>query len=248
MTADAHGAAVGLLQSDVTMPRRAIALAALLVLTAAAKKDKPTRFLPEDAVDVAAVLPDPPAADSAEARAERDAVLAAVAARTPADVARIRAEEQFDVFAFADVLGPAFTAERCPRTAALFASVTADAKTLAKVGKEHFDRRRPPFVDERIKAVAVAQLEDEGGYPSSHAVRGQLFAEVLAAAVPDRRDALLARGRQIGFDRLLGGVHYPSDITAGRVLGHAIAGRLLADARVRAQLDEVRTELSAIAR
>ena len=51
-----------------------------------------------------------------------------------------------------------------------------------------------------------------------------LFAEVLAEIYPDQRDALLARGRQIGFDRIIGGVHYPSDVVAGAALGTLVAG------------------------
>ena len=221
------------------MNRRLIVV--LLACLAAGGSDKPARLLPADAIDVATLLPDPPAPSSPETRAELDAVLAAQQSRTPADVARAKAEEKFDVFAFADVLGPGFAADRCPKTAALFQGLAADAKAFSKVGKLHWNRRRPPYVDDRIKPAVT--LEDEGSYPSSHAVRGQLFAEVLATMFPQHRDALLARGRQIGYDRLLGGVHYPSDVTAGRVLGHALAGRVLSAADLRGRLGAVRAEL-----
>ncbi len=228
----------------MTNPRLPLILPAIALLAclAALGERKPASLLPADAIDVARLLPDPPAAGSPEARAELDAVLAAQRSRTPADVARAQAEEKFDVFAFADVLGPDFNAGRCPKAAALFTALAADAKAFSKVGKAHWNRRRPPYVDDRIKPVVT--LEDEGSYPSSHAARGQLYAEVLATLVPSQRDALLARGRQIGFDRLLGGVHYPSDIVAGRVLGHAIADRALADAAIRAQLADVQAELA----
>ncbi len=228
----------------VTAPMTALVTAALFACLAAdaVPTAVPKRFLPADAIDVVALLPDPPAAGSAEARAELDAVVAIQQSRTPADAARAKAEEKFDVFAFADVVGPGFTADRCPRTAAVFKALAADAKAVAKAGKEHWDRRRPPFVDDRIHPVVT--LEDEGSYPSSHSVRGQLYAEVLAAVLADRREPLLARGRQIGFDRLLGGVHYPSDVAAGRVLGHAIAGRLLADPAFRSRLADLKDELT----
>jgi acid phosphatase (class A) len=215
----------------------------LLGCLAAGSTGGPAGFLKADAVDVAALLPDPPVPGSPEARAEIDAVLAIQQSRTPADVARAKAEEKFDVFAFADAVGPWFAADRCPLTAALFKSVAADAKLFANVGKKHWDRRRPPYVDDRVKPVVT--LEDEGSYPSSHSTRGQLYAELLSAVLPaDRHDALMARGRQIGFDRLIGGVHFPSDVYAGRTLGHALAERLLADADFRARLDAVKAELA----
>ncbi len=223
--------------------RRSPVLLLTGVLVTAGAADKPPRLLPADAIDVVRLLPDPPAAGSPEARAELDAILAVQATRTPADAARARAEEKFDVFAFADAVGPWFTADRCPRTADLFKLLAAEAKAFSRVGKDHYNRRRPPFVDARIKPVVT--LEDEGSYPSSHSVRGQLYAEVLAAVLPEaNRAAVAARGRQIGFDRLLGGVHYPSDVVAGRVLGHALAGRLSADPAFVARLDAVRAELS----
>ena len=215
-----------------------IALASAAAIAAPGSKG----FLPASAIDVPSLLPTPVAHGSPEERAELDAVLAAQAMRTPADVARAKSEEKFDVFAFADVLGAGFTAERCPKTAAMFKMLAADGKAFSKVGKEHFNRRRPPFIDDRIKPAVT--LEDEGSYPSSHSARGQLYAEVLATILPEKKDALLARGQQIGFDRLLGGVHYPSDITAGRVLGHAIFGRLMNDATFKTQLDGVKAELT----
>ena len=221
---------------------RALSIA-LLGCLAAGHKSGPAGFLKPDAIDVAALLPDPPAPGSPEARAEIDALLAIQQSRTPEDVARAKAEEKFDVFAFADAVGPWFTADRCPLTADLFKSVAADAKVFANVGKKHWNRRRPPYVDDRVKPAVT--LEDEGSYPSSHGTRGQLYAELLSAVLPaDRHDALMARGRQIGFDRLIGGVHYPSDVYAGRTLGHALADRLLADADFRARLDAVKAELA----
>src|SRR5262249_28125866 len=109
-----------------------------------------------------------------------------------------------------------------------------------KPAKEHFDRPRPPKADPSIKAVME---ENDGSYPSGHATRGQLFAEVLAAALPARRDALLARGRQIGDDRMIAGVHYPSDIIAGRVLGHVMAKALLETPAFRERLAAIGAEL-----
>jgi acid phosphatase (class A) len=66
------------------------------------------------------------------------------------------------------------------------------------------------------------------------------MASVLAELAPDRRDALVRRGAQIGHDRVLAGVHYPSDVLAGLGLGEAIAQALLADAAFRASLEDVR--------
>ena len=55
----------------------------------------------------------------------------------------------------------------------------------------------------------------------------------------------MERGRQIGWNRVVGGMHHPSDIAAGRVLGQAIARALLRDADFKAQLEEVKEEYEA---
>src|SRR5205814_9113669 len=80
-------------------------------------------------------------------------------------------------------------------------------------------------------------------YPSGHATRGTVWAELLAETYPAQREALLARGRQIGFDRIIAGVHYPSDIYAGRCVGHAVTRCLLANVAFHAELDQVKAEI-----
>jgi acid phosphatase (class A) len=65
---------------------------------------------------------------------------------------------------------------------------------------------------------------------------------VLSEIFPNQRDALMARSRQIGDDRVLGGVHYPSDIEAGRTLAAAIVKQMLSDPDFQGQLQKVRDE------
>ena len=52
----------------------------------------------------------------------------------------------------------------------------------------------------------------------------------------------MERGREIGWDRVIGGVHHPSDITAGRVLGLAVARALLRNPDFQTDLEEVKEE------
>jgi len=67
-----------------------------------------------------------------------------------------------------------------------------------------------------------------------------LEATLLAQLQPQDREAILARGRQVGFDRPLGGVHYPSDVEAGQAVGAAFAASWLADPAHRALLEQAR--------
>ena len=54
--------------------------------------------------------------------------------------------------------------------------------------------------------------------------------------------AALDRGRQVGYDRVLGGVHYPSDVDAGQVLGPVIAQAWLAEPAHQRRLEAARAE------
>jgi acid phosphatase (class A) len=90
-------------------------------------------------------------------------------------------------------------------------------------------------------------LERSYSYPSGHAVAGIVWATLLSEIFPEKRDALMARGKQIGDDRVLAGVHYPTDVIAGRKLGEEIARRLLADQAFRAELEKAKQECLAAA-
>ena len=52
-------------------------------------------------------------------------------------------------------------------------------------------------------------------------------------------------GLNVGWHRVLAGVHFPSDIQAGRVLGMAIAARMINSPAFQADLAAVKAELAA---
>jgi acid phosphatase (class A) len=53
----------------------------------------------------------------------------------------------------------------------------------------------------------------------------------MARVEPTHTQALLARGLDYGTSRVVCGVHYPSDVVAGRLVGDAILARLDNDPR-----------------
>lgn len=185
--------------------------------------------------DPVVLLPPPPALGEPEDRADRRATAAVHAIRTAADETRGRAEAHVTVFDFAAVIGPGFQPGRRPRTAALFAAVECEAKAVIERAKATWRRPRPR-VDDPALVEAAGDPAKSPGYPSGHATRGALYALLLAELFPARRDALLARGREIGWTRVTLGVHTPLDIQAGRVLGQGLAQALLADPGFRADL------------
>src|SRR2546423_173969 len=55
-------------------------------------------------------------------------------------------------------------------------------------------------------------------YPSGHARYGAVTAILLANMVPEKRRELFARGWDYGESRVVGGVHFPTDVESGRIL------------------------------
>jgi acid phosphatase (class A) len=68
---------------------------------------------------------------------------------------------------------------------------------------------------------------------------------VLAELFPEKREAILTIGRDIGWDRVLIGKHFPTDVYAGRVLGQAIVRELRANAAFEHDLANAKAEIAA---
>ncbi len=169
--------------------------------------------------DGLALLPPPPEAGSAEAAADLATVRAACKARTPDEEVRAKREESLSVNLFAPVIGQAFQFDKLPKTAALLKEVQGEIGGVVDVPKNHWKRLRPFQVD---KELLFGRPERGFSYPSGHSTGSTVYALVLADIFPEKREAILAEGREIGWDRVLVGKHFPTDIQAGRVLGQAI--------------------------
>jgi acid phosphatase (class A) len=184
------------------------------------------------------VLPQPAAEKSAFSRAEGDLVLAIQADASDAAKERMKAEENVTVWAFSEVLGPEFKQASYPRTARLLAMVDNDTYLVSVAAKDHFNRPRPPAQDERVKPLVTPSTT--AGYPSGHAVRGMIWARLLGDLAPKHADALRARARLIALDRVIAGMHYPTDAAAGIALGDAIVDALMTNEKFKKELDGVR--------
>jgi membrane-associated phospholipid phosphatase len=222
-----------------------VAVVSLLSL-AAFRPATPLYYLAPDAVAIPALLPPPPALGSPSDMHDRDILLMVQSSRTQAQVdVALKENSGFDVFDFADVIGPWFTAANCPKTAALFKKIDKDAKFFSGAGKVLWNRKRPYWVDDRIHTPAPK--ETEPSYPSGHATRALVYAEVLATLFPGKEEALLERARESAWNRIILGVHFPSDIAAGQVLGHNLAPKFAASPAFATDLAAVKQELAAAA-
>ncbi|MGY2047649.1 acid phosphatase [Methylobacterium sp. JK268] len=249
------------------MIRRLLALAPLLLAGAApAQESAPPvaadpvpapaaasrPYLAPGALDPVGFLPPPPQAGSEAAAADRLTYAATRAlAGSPrwtlatADVAGGAVHLLAD---FACALGTRLDPARLPATMTLLERARLDVVRAVERPKGHFGRVRPQVGNDLPICVARTEaLARSPSYPSGHATEGWTFALILAAAAPDHATAILRRGRIYGESRLVCGVHWRSDVEAGRTTGAAVVAGLLGSAEFRADLDRARGEIAAAA-
>ena len=208
---------------------------------------QPAHFLAPGAIDIRALISPPPAPDSITTRAEFETLALLQASRTPEQAARCQQIEDEDLYLFgSEVVGPWFTAANLPKVAALFALVRDDFITINRTSKAMWPRRRPSFLDARLQPCV--KFSDTGAYPSGHGIQSSLWAALLGELMPEHAGAFQQRAAETRRFKTLSGVHYPSDIVAGQILGEAVAREMLKSPRLQAKLAEVRAELKAVSK
>lgn len=190
------------------------------------------------AQDLVAYLGPYPALDSDAGKADLAIVLWHQRVRTTAEIQRAASEVKLGLGAYAAALERPLDETRYPKTAALLDQVGKDIKVNTDGLKKHFMRPRPQMSDARVQPAIEPEFSPS--YPSGHATRGLAMAMVLADLVPERREALLAQGRLVGVDRVIGGVHYPSDIEAGQRLALKLAAAWLSEPQNRNLVEAAR--------
>ncbi len=201
---------------------------------------------PAERPDLTAILPGPPAMDSA--RAQADARIFAQE-RGAVDSDRWRAaaaDVSSDLPArFADALGFRLDLARLPATRRLVDRFGADRSAAIAAAKAHWQSRRP-FVDGAapICEPRTPALVANGDYPSGHTAHGWAFALLMAELLPDRATAILARGRDYGQSRWICGSHSWSAVEGGYLAAAAIVARAHGDPVFRADMARAARELA----
>jgi acid phosphatase (class A) len=146
---------------------------------------------------------------------------------------------------FSCALGVQLTQANAPTLYHMLSRVVVDADTVEARAKKTFKRPRP-FVDHE-GPICVAKepwLARSFSYPSGHSTFAWTSALLLSEAVPDRATEILARARTYGESRVVCGVHYESDVQAGRIAASAAFSALQAEPEFQRDLHQVRTELA----
>jgi len=222
--------------------QRAGALILALAWLAVAPLPAAAPYLAPGHPDGIALLPPPPPAGSGEEAADLAASRAAFQARTPEETERAKKDYGLAFSLFEPAIGPLFRDGKIPKTQELLTKVKAQIGTIIDAPKDFYKRKRPYMVDPQL---VLGDPEPSFSYPSGHSTRGTVYALILAEIFPEKSEPILQIGRDIGWDRVLIGKHFLTDIQAGRVLAKAIVQELLADPEFRRDLAEAKAEAQA---
>lgn len=210
---------------------------------------KLTGYLKSDDIDGEAVIGPPPSVDSPRGQADREIYLET--RKLAGSVRWSEAVRDNDLWKggaverYACALGARVDARTTPITYRLLQRVELDVRTVGTPPKDHYGRVRPLIGDDRPVCVPREEwMKTNASYPSGHAMTGWAWALILSEIEPARTGPLMAAGNAIGDSRIICGVHYQSDVEAGRKLGAAMVARLHADPEFMRDLAAARAELS----
>jgi acid phosphatase (class A) len=206
-------------------------------------------YLAANDIDGEAVMGPPPAMDSIRGRADRAIYLETrKLAGSPRWAQAIQDNDLWNggaLVRYACALGETLGPKTTPVTYRILQRVELDVRTVGTPPKDHYNRTRPPIGDDLPICVPREDwMKTNASYPSGHAMTGWAWALILGELEPGKLGPLMGAGDAIGDSRVICGVHYRSDVEAGRKLGATLVARLHADPGFRKDLAAAKAELA----
>jgi len=182
-------------------------------------------------------VPAAPADGSAQDKADFGTLYDWQARRTADQCARARTQMSHSYEVFFGKMN-LFGAQTPAQVTSFFRNVGEDSVAAHKYLKDAYQRPRPFVRDAGIKPCLprVAGF----GYPSGHATMARLFALILADLMPARRSEFLGIADEAGLNRVISGVHHPTDVAAGKTLADVLHKELVKTPQFAADLRALR--------
>jgi acid phosphatase (class A) len=215
-------------------------LAALAGCAGAPKKTaEPPRYLPEAAVEALRFVP-PPAPGSPVDAADIETLRGWQARRTKADCDGALAQTKARYETLIGEAGP-FALPLKPAPAAFFERLYRELFRETLAVKKRYGRPRP-YARGLGLETCIGGVQDDS-YPSGHAVNARFYANAISVLRPERHAAYMAAADKAALNRVIGGVHHPSDIEAGKRLADELFSLYMREPAFRADLERLRKYL-----
>ncbi|MCY6381034.1 phosphatase PAP2 family protein [Hoeflea prorocentri] len=207
----------------IAFPIIVILIAISLAVPVMAESGKQRAFLPAGAVDAVGLIGHPPERGSPEFETQMEIVLWLQQTRTPDQVTFV--EQPLNLARFAPLISTSLLGVDGQLLNETLDGVIDEVRMDYDAVKAVFDEPRPFQVDSRVKPVGDAR--PVASYPSGHAIRATVYGTLLADMFPEHSAEITQLARQVGYGRVVAGVHYPLDVSAGQKLGAAYASEII---------------------
>jgi acid phosphatase (class A) len=197
-----------------------IGLLTLIPVAGAVAHSDGTFYIEPSQVDLDHLLAPPPALGSTAETKDLAAVVEAEKDRDAAAAVEAEEDHARTVFRFADVMGAGFTPQNLPFATKFFGRVFSDQNKIVKETKGYFARPRPFVVDSSLTPMVYPKPTPS--YPSGHTTFAYVMAILLADMVPEKAVPIFDRAAEYGYNRVVAGAHFPTDVEAGRIAGTVI--------------------------
>lgn len=145
-------------------------------------------------------------------------------------------------------LGVRLEPQAAPQLTRLMQRLFQDADAAAEGVKARVFRARP-VGDDPVRRSCQRVTEAgrrSASYPSGSSTVAVVYGEAFAALDPERAPEIRRMAHEIGQSRLVCGMHYPSDVAAGEVLGRAVFAAAADRPEFPADMAAARAELAAV--
>jgi acid phosphatase (class A) len=190
----------------------------------------------------------PPTPGSLAQDADLEAVLSAQQHRSQIEEYAASFDGELSASQWAQLaLGKDYTPQRYPEAFALFDAVRSDMTLAVDLVKAMGpQRKRPHQQDDRVKPSLSIEGHGSNSWPSGRAAASRVWAGVLTDLFPERSTALTQAAERTAALRLIGGVHYPSDLAEGKRLADRFLAKLRSNPAYRGRLMKARQDMTAM--
>jgi acid phosphatase (class A) len=180
-------------------------------------------------VPLVGMLQPPPCEACEETKAELAELNDLERARTPEEESHARQDAKRTIARFFEGAGIAFEPNSLAACEAFFAAHRKEQTAAADSAKNAFCRLRPfKTPGNTLHPIDDLKPEESFSYPSGHATWAGTVGSLLAAMMPENQAIIYGRINDYARSRMVAGVHFRSDVEAGKLFGTALANALFA--------------------
>ena len=204
------------------------------------------RFIAPSDINLARDLPAFPAIGSLAERADIETMLALQIRRTKVDEDDAAADSTTNMVDFTQkLLGSSYSPSSHPKLFGMMRALHDDMRGINRAANaaQGF-RQRPAVRDARIRPSLNMIGHSSASYPSARTSSAGVWACVIGDLMPTQMSAAQAQAERVAWRRVIGGVHYPSDLAGSRIVIAAVCDALTKSPAFVSARSEVAAELA----